>query len=122
VPLITGVLAMGAGYAYVRFMPPVYVSTASMWVTGKLRVLESSFFTEDSQNYFGTQIGLLQSAHLQQLALDRVRSSSTNQIPTDAEGRVLPVKIKRRRSPRARWSGLKRRGRSPATPRPTSRR
>ena len=101
VPLITAVLALGAGFAYARFMPPVYVSTASMWVTGKLRVLESTFFTEESQNYFGTQIGLLQSDHLRQLALDRLRSSSTNQLPTDPEGRPLPIKIKPAQVPKS---------------------
>lgn len=80
-------------YYFYRHKPPAYSSKGSMWVRGALRMVDVGQFTEDAQNFFGTQIQLLQSDTLKERALNRLRSREPNlKVPSDAEGRPqLPV-------------------------------
>ena len=100
VPLLTLAVSGGAGYLFVRQMPPNYLSRASLWETAKLRLPEGSLFTEDSQNYYGTQSDLLKSGKMFQMALARLQASS-NSIPLDKEGKVLPVKLNVGQAPKS---------------------
>src|ERR1019366_1996509 len=55
IPVLTLALGLGAGIAYVLYKPPTFVSKASMWETVKLRLPEGTLFSEDVQNFLGTQ-------------------------------------------------------------------
>src|ERR1043166_1383875 len=71
VPVLALTLSLGAAATYILSAPPTYVSTARMWETEKLRLPEGAAFTGDHQNYYGTQIELLRSVRMQQLAFTR---------------------------------------------------
>ena len=95
VPVLTLLFGLGAGIALVLCRPPTFVSTARMWETVKLRLPEGSLFTEDVQNFLGTQTELLQSSALRDLALARLRASGTNAaVPLGNDGEPLPVLIR----------------------------
>jgi capsular exopolysaccharide synthesis family protein len=92
-PLVT--LALGAGTAVVIFFntPPTFVSYGSLWETEKLRLPDGAAFTDDRDNYLGTQAELLRSKKLQEMTLSRMRALSTNEIVLDKDGTPLPVEI-----------------------------
>jgi capsular exopolysaccharide synthesis family protein len=94
-PVLTLALGAGAGITYVLLKPPTYVSKARMWETVKLRLPEGSLFTEDLQNFLGTQTELLQSATLRELALGRLRASTNKvAVPLGKDGVPLPVVVR----------------------------
>lgn len=95
VPVITLVLGLGGAVVYVLSQPPTFVSRARMWETVKLRLPEGSLFSEDVQNFLGTQTELLQSARMRELTLARMRAADTNAvIPLGKDGEPLPVVIR----------------------------
>src|SRR5206468_6667878 len=81
VPVLTMALGLGGAVTYILCAPPTYVSIARMWETEKLRLPEGAAFTGDLQNYYGTQIELLRSVKMHQLALARLQAARTNTIP-----------------------------------------
>lgn len=90
IPLITVAVCLVVATGYSRFAPPLFVSTAQMWETEKMKLPEGDAFVED-QNYLGTQSELLRSARMRQLALERIRSTGTNSVPLDKMGQPVPV-------------------------------
>ena len=95
VPTLTLALGLGVGCALVRWKPPTFVSKARMWQTEKLRLPEGTGFAEDVQNFLGTQTELLQSDALRELALARLRASTTKVVvPKGSDGEPLPVLIR----------------------------
>lgn len=102
VPVITLVIMMGTTIYYALvWMPPSYVSRAAMWETEKLRLPDGATFTEDLQTRLGTQIELLRSGRMRELALTRLKVSGTNSIPLDPQGKPLPVKLKIIQAPKS---------------------
>lgn len=103
VPVVTLVAAFGGAIGYLRVMPPTFVSEARLWETEKLRLPEGAgaAFSQDAQNYYGTQIELLRSQNTAQGALARLQSSGTNAIPRGKDGKVLPVELRVTQSPRS---------------------
>lgn len=100
-PVLTLLAALGGAIAYLRVMPPTFVSQARLWETEKLRLPEGAAFSEDVQNYYGTQIELLRSENMAQGALARLQASGTNAIPRSKDGRALPVELRATQSPRS---------------------
>lgn len=101
-PLLTFVLASGAAAAYVLYLAqPTYTSIGTLWETEKLRLPDGAAFTGDVQNYYGTQMELLQSPRLQLLALQRLEAATTNGIPKDKDGKPLAAKIKAGQRPKS---------------------
>ena len=96
VPVLTSCLSLAAAVCYAIWMPPTYVSRARMWETVKLHLPEGSLFSEDMQNFLGTQTELLQSGPLRALALARLNSSSSNRVtvPIGKDGEPLPVTVR----------------------------
>lgn len=93
-PVLTLALGLGASVGFVLSQPPTFTSKARMWETVKLHLPEGSLFAEDVQNFLGTQTELLQSETLRELALARLRTSSTNvTIPLGKDRQPLPVTI-----------------------------
>ena len=89
VPILTLLCSLGAATGYILWAPPTYVSTATLFETEKLRLPEGPTFIEDVQNYYGTQMELLQSSRLQSLALTRLQAAGTNTVPRDSDGKPL---------------------------------
>jgi capsular exopolysaccharide synthesis family protein len=101
IPTLTLLVGLGGGALYTRWIPPVFVSSATMWQTEKLHLSEGALFTDDSQNYIGTQIELMKSGHTQQAAIERLRASSSNAVPTGPDGFPLPVTLGFRQAPKS---------------------
>ena len=69
------VLTTSAGLCLAAFQtlrqPADYVSQASLWVSGKVKLPENNLYSEELQFFFGTQIELLKSDTLQERTLRR---------------------------------------------------
>jgi polysaccharide biosynthesis transport protein len=74
-PVIGAILFAGMAMAWGRAQTVQYVTRATMWVRGNLRVEELGQYTEDLQNFFGTQIQLLQSDKMRERANQRLRAT-----------------------------------------------
>ncbi len=95
VPTLTVVLSVGAAVFYARQQPPIYVSSGAMWQTARLRLPETSLFSEDMENFLGTQSDLLRGAPLRARTLAALRAATNGVvIPKDANGYDLPVQIR----------------------------
>lgn len=101
IPGLTLVAALCGAYGYLRVMQPTFVSEARLWETEKLRLPEGAAFSEDTQNYYGTQIELLRSQNTAQGALARLQASNTNGVPRGKDGKALPVQVRVTQSPRS---------------------
>ena len=101
VVLITLVLSLGAAAAWIGWRPPTFVSVGRMWETVKLNLPDGALFSEDLQNFLGTQAELLKSARLQQMTLEALSAMGTNTVPKDAEGKPLKVDIKVVQAPKS---------------------
>lgn len=86
--LLTTLIPLGASIYFVRVQPVVYVSRATAWVRGKLRLADVGQYTEDVQTFFGTQIELLRSERMMIRAMERVKASpAALDPPKDSLGR-----------------------------------
>jgi len=101
VPVLTLVVAVGAALVYLAFRSPTYVSLARMWEMEKLSVPGGAAFTGDPANYYGTQIELLRSERLQQLAVTRLQNSRTNTILLGENKKPVRVQLRVAQSPRS---------------------
>ncbi len=94
-PVITCGLGLGVAVFVFWHMPPVFVSTGSMWETDKMRLSDgASFVQQDRDTYLGTQTKLLESEMLRQLTLTRMQATDPQYIVTGGDGEALPVSIK----------------------------
>src|SRR6476620_9707743 len=101
VPVLTLFLSVGVELVFLAFTPPTYVSVARVWETEKLQVPGSAAFTGDIATYYGTQIELLRSATMRQLALTRLQSSRTNTVPLGEDNKPLNVKLQVAQTPKS---------------------
>lgn len=86
--LLTTSIPLGGAIYFVQVQPVTYVSRATAWVRGKLRLAEVGQYTEDVQTFFGTQIELLRSERMLIRAMERVKSSpAALDPPKDSLGR-----------------------------------
>src|SRR5262245_14959505 len=69
IPALLMLLAAAGQFAWVFLQPRSHTAVGRMWVGGKVRLPESSFFSEEWQNFFGTQIELMQSEKIRRRAL-----------------------------------------------------
>src|SRR5579859_826299 len=72
VVLVCVALLLGGTLTYETLRPETFTSQAQLYLSGDVQLNTGMFFTEDSVNYYGTQIELLKSARLQGAAFDRV--------------------------------------------------
>ena len=99
--LLTIPLGVGAGYAYLQWRPHDFVSKAQMWVTGTLRISDVGQYTEDNQNFFGTQITIMLSGKMQDRALSRLKTAQPDlNPPKDANGQI-DVKVRVSQAPKS---------------------
>src|SRR2546430_388839 len=69
--------------------PPSYQSTSKMMLAGKLNIAQGAVYSEDSVNFYGTQIQLMQSAEVRHSAESLVRSAHPELQPVPVEIFVL---------------------------------
>lgn len=86
VVMLTVALALSATLAYETLRQETYSSYAQLYTGGEVQLNTVSYFNEESQTYFGTQIELLKSARMQSAALAKV---GYNPKP----GEPAPVKL-----------------------------
>ncbi len=86
--------------------PPSFLSTAKMMLAGKLNISQGAVYSEDSVNFYGTQIQLMQSAEVRHSAESLVRS-------THPEMQPVPVDITVVQRPRTSIFELSAIGRTP---------
>src|SRR5208282_1652782 len=75
VPLLTTAALVAAALLYNSWTPPTYTSIARVWETEKLRLPDGAAFTGDATTYYGTQVELLRSIRMQEMALARLQAS-----------------------------------------------
>ena len=93
IPVVTLILGSAVGIAYVRTLPPTFVSYAKMWETVRLRLPDGGLFSDDSQYNLGTQTELLQSGELNQLTLERLKTLNTNGVPLEKDGQPPDIHL-----------------------------
>src|SRR5919201_5200144 len=86
--------------------PPSFLSTSKMMLAGKLNIAQSAVYSEDTVNFYGTQIQLMQSAEVKRSAEALVRA-------THPELQPVPVDINVAQKPRTSIFDLQAIGRSP---------
>lgn len=69
IPVGIAVVVMGGQTAWVLTRPESHTGVARMWVGGKVRLQEGSLFSEEWQNFFGTQTELMQSEKIRRRVL-----------------------------------------------------
>lgn len=113
-PIVTAALGVGTAITIFFHTPPIFVSTGSLWETEKLHLPDGAAFTDDRDNYLGTQDELLRSKMLRELTLNRMRALNTNEIILDKDGSPLPVSIEVFSSPKSSVYTLEARSANPA--------
>jgi capsular exopolysaccharide synthesis family protein len=86
--IVVGAVALGllGEWTYSHFRPPPAVVVSRMLVGGKIRIPDGGLYAEEWQNFFGTQVELMQGEKIRRRTLDRLRRLRQNQNES-------PVKI-----------------------------
>src|SRR5229473_2295269 len=75
IPVLTICLGLFVEAFLIYQTPPSYQSTSKMMLAGKLNIAQGAVYSEDSVNFYGTQIQLMQSAEVRRSAESLVRSA-----------------------------------------------
>ena len=73
IPVLVMSVAAAAQGIWVLSRPASHTAVARMWVGGKVRLAESSLFSEEWQNFFGTQTELMQSDTIRRRVLQQMQ-------------------------------------------------
>src|SRR5438445_13623560 len=74
IPVLTICLGLFVEAFLIYQTPPSYQSTSKMMMAGKMNIAQGAVYREDSMNYYGTQLQLMQSPELRRSAESLVRS------------------------------------------------
>ena len=89
IPVLTICLGLFVEAFLIYQMPPSYQSNSKMMLAGKLNIAQGAVYSEDSVNFYGTQIQLMQSAEVKHSAESVVRSTHPEIQPVPVEIIVL---------------------------------
>src|SRR6266850_3784816 len=89
IPVLTISLGLFVEAFLIYQMPPSFLSTSKMMLAGKLNIAQGAVYSEDSVNFYGTQIQLMQSAEVRHSAESLVRSAHPELQPVPVEIFVL---------------------------------
>ena len=89
IPVLTTCLGLFVEAFLIYQMPPSYLSASKMMLAGKLNIAQGAVYSEDSVNFYGTQIQLMQSAEVRHSAESLVRSAHPELQPVPVEITVL---------------------------------
>jgi capsular exopolysaccharide synthesis family protein len=87
IPAAAALVGAGIHVFLLAREPDQFVSTARMWVSGKMQLPEGRVYQEEVQNFLGTQIALMQSQRLMDLAHNAARASRPDR-------RTMPVELR----------------------------
>src|SRR5256886_11895598 len=85
IPVLTICLGLFVEAFLIYQTPPQFQSTSKMMMAGKLNIAQGAVYSEDSVNFFGTQIQLMQSAEVRHSAESLVRSTHPELQPVPVE-------------------------------------
>jgi polysaccharide biosynthesis transport protein len=85
IPVLTICLGLFVQAFLIYQTPPQFQSTSKMMMAGKLNIAQGAVYSEDSVNFFGTQIQLIQSAEVRRGAESLVRSAHPELQPVPVE-------------------------------------
>lgn len=114
IPVITLTLSVGTAVFIFFHTPPIFVSYGSLWETEKLQLGAGASFSDDRNNYLGTQSALLKSDMLRQLTLKWMQTADPQDIVVGQDGNPLPVEIQVFASPSSSVYTIEARSANPA--------
>src|SRR3982751_481824 len=85
IPVLTVCLGLFVEAFLIYQTPPQYQSTSKMMLAGKLNIAQGAVYSEDSVNFYGTQVQLMQSAEVRHSAESLVRSAHPELQPVPVE-------------------------------------
>src|SRR6476469_4815496 len=89
IPVLTICLGLFVQAWLIYQTPPSFQSISKMMLAGKLNISQSSVYSEDSVNFYGTQIQLMQSQEVRHSAEQFVRSTHPEIQPVPVEITVM---------------------------------
>src|SRR4029078_13508065 len=93
IPVLTICLGLFIQAWLIYQTPPSFLSVSKMMLAGKLAISQSTIYSEDNVNFYGTQIQLMQSTEVRRSAQALVRS-------THPEMQPIPVEVTVTQKPR----------------------
>ena len=106
IPVFTVCLGLFVEAWLIYQTPPSFLSMSKMMLAGKLNIAQGAVYSEDSVNFYGTQIQLMQGAEVRRSAEALVRA-------THPEMQPAPVEITVSQKPRTSIFDLQAIGRAP---------
>ncbi|MFN2542853.1 MAG: GumC family protein [Chthoniobacterales bacterium] len=106
IPVFTVCLGLFIEAWLIYQTPPSFLSMSRMMLAGKLNIAQNAVYSEDSVNFYGTQIQLMQSAQVKVGAEQLVRA-------THPEMQPVPVEVTVAQKPRTSIFDLQAIGRTP---------
>ena len=85
IPVLTICLGLFVEAFLIYQTPPQYQSSSKMMLAGKLNIPQGAIYSEDTVNFFGTQIQLMQSAEVRQSAESLVRAEHPELQPVPVQ-------------------------------------
>src|SRR5437016_12086596 len=89
IPVLTVCLGLFVEAFLIYQTPPSFLSDSKMMLAGKLNIAQGAVYSEDSVNFYGTQIQLMQSAEVKRSAEALVRSTHPEMQPVRVEITVV---------------------------------
>src|ERR1700741_3191167 len=89
IPVLTICLGLFVEAFLIYQTPPQYQSTGKMIVAGSMKIPQGAIYSEETQNFFGTQVQLMQSNEVKHSAESLVRSSHHELQPVPVDILVL---------------------------------
>jgi len=89
IPVLTICLGLFVQAWLIYQTPPSFLSASKMMLAGKLNISQNAVYSEDSVNFYGTQIQLMQSAEVRRSAEALVRSTHPEMQPVPVEITVV---------------------------------
>jgi hypothetical protein len=91
IPGLTALIGAGLQAFLLSREPDQYASVARMWVSGKLQLPEGRLYQEEVQNFFGTQIALMQGGRVVERAHAVARAARPDRQQIPVETRINPL-------------------------------
>src|SRR2546421_9247486 len=85
IPVLTICLGLFVEAFMIYQTPPSFLSTSKMMLAGKLNISQGAVYSEDTVNFYGTQIQLMQSSEVRRSAEALVRSTHPELQPVPVE-------------------------------------
>jgi polysaccharide biosynthesis transport protein len=89
IPVLTICLGLFVEAFLIYQRPPAYMSSGKMIVAGSMKIPQGAIYSEETQNFYGTQVQLMQSNEVKHSAESLVRSAHPELQPVPVEILVL---------------------------------